>query len=275
MSTGRVVVTGASSGIGRACALRFSELGYEVFAGVRNAGDAEALCAAAPDRIRPVFLDVTDPAAIDRAVAALGGEPIAGLVNAAGIAVIGPLELVPLEELRRQFEVNVIGVIAVIRAFLPSLRLGPGRIVNVGSVAGRSALPGTGAYDASKFAIEGLTDTLRLELHAFGIGVSVIEPGAVATAIWRKSVAALATLRRDAAPEHCRLYDRLLAAIAVESARSERGAISPAAVVRAIEHALTARRPKTRYPVGRDARFWLLLNLLPDRLRDALILSRT
>jgi NAD(P)-dependent dehydrogenase (short-subunit alcohol dehydrogenase family) len=273
MAPPRIVVTGASSGIGRACALRFAEQGYEVFAGARSAAAADALRAIAPGRIRPLMLDVTDPAAITAAAAAVGGEPLAGLVNSAGMAVIGPLELVSLDDMRQQFEVNVLGLVAVTRAFLPALRTGRGRIVNIGSIAGRSALPGTGAYDATKFAIEALTDALRMELRDFHIAVAVIEPGAVATPIWGKTVADVETLKDRTPPENYRLYEVLMARVAKEASRSARAAAPVEAVVRAVEHAMTARRPKTRYPVGWDARFWLLLNLLPDSLRDRLILD--
>jgi NAD(P)-dependent dehydrogenase (short-subunit alcohol dehydrogenase family) len=272
---GRIVVTGASTGIGRACAERFAELGYEVFAGVRSAADGEAVRASSPEHIRPVRLDVTDPASIAAALAAVGPEPLAGLVNNAGIAVAGPLELVPLEDLRRQFEVNVVGLVAVTRAFLPLLRQRPpGRIVNIGSVAGRSALPGSGAYDASKFAIEAITDVLRMELHPWGVAVAIIEPGAVATPIWRKALDGAEALSSRAPPERYGLYRDLMAEIVRDVSQSARKAIPVDAVARAVEHAITARRPRTRYPVGLDAHLWLLLNLLPDRWRDGLILGQ-
>jgi NAD(P)-dependent dehydrogenase (short-subunit alcohol dehydrogenase family) len=273
MNIPRVVVTGASSGIGRACAIRLAELGYEVYAGVRRETDGAALRAAAPERITPLMLDVSEGEAIRAAVAAVGPRPLAGLVNSAGVAVIGPLELLELDDVRHGFEVNVTGLLAVIQAFLPLLRLERGRIVNVGSIAGRSALPGTGAYDATKFAIEALTDALRMEMRPFGISVSVVEPGAVATPIWRKTEEDLHAVKTRTPADRYRLYEDLMAKMVAESARAQRSAIAPAAVVRAIEHALRARRPRTRYPVGWDAWFWLLLNLLPDRARDRLILD--
>jgi NAD(P)-dependent dehydrogenase (short-subunit alcohol dehydrogenase family) len=186
--------------------------------------------------------------------------------------VVGPLELVPIEEWRRQFEVNVIGLVAVTQAFLPLLRRGRGRIVNIGSIAGRSALPGSAPYDASKFAVEAITDALRMELAPWGISVSVIEPGAVATAIWQKTLRGLDDLSRRAAPDRYALYSGLMARVRKE-AETPRSAIAAVEVVKAVDHAMTARRPKARYLVGRDARLWLLLNLLPDRWRDRLILS--
>jgi len=270
MAIGTILVTGASSGIGRACALRFAELGYRVLAGVRNASAGDALKASA---IEPILLDVTQSASIQSAVAVVGSGPLAGLINNAGISAIGPLELLSIDSWRQQFEVNVIGLVAVTRAFLPHLRRAKGRIVNIGSIAGRSALPGTGAYDASKFAVEAITDSLRMELHASGIRVSLIEPGAVATAIWAKTQRDTDDLTRGATPELQGIYGHLMSRIRAEAERAASKALPAEAVAKAVEHAITARRPKTRYVIGNDARFWLLLNLLPDKWRDWLILS--
>src|SRR5919204_489511 len=173
MARGNVLVTGASTGIGEATVRRLLELDFDVAAGVRKDEDADRLSAAGA---RPVKLDVTDQASIDAARARLGDAALAGLVNNAGIAVSFPLEFVPIEELRHQLEVNVIGQVAVTQAFLPALRKGRGRIVNVSSIGGRIALPLGGPYNASKFALEGLSDSLRRELRADGIEVSLIEP---------------------------------------------------------------------------------------------------
>lgn len=273
---GRIVVTGASSGIGRACALRFAGLGYSVLAGVRNGADGDAIQSASPQNIQPILLDVTRAESIAGAVAAAGDEPLTGLVNNAGIAVTGPLELVPVQAWRDQYEVNVIGLVAVTQAFLPLLggASGPGRVVNIGSIAGRSALPGSAPYDSSKYAVEAITDSLRMELHTSGIRVCLIEPGAVATTAWKKTLADLERLRRTADPETYHRYAGLLAMVEKEVTRAERTAISADAVAKVVEHAMTARRPKTRYVVGADAWFWLALNLVPDRWRDGLILSQ-
>lgn len=187
-----VVVTGASSGIGEACVLRLDGLGFRVFAGVRRQQDGDALRRKASERLAPVMLDVTDllsaQSASDSVAAATGGVGLAGLVNNAGTAVAAPIEFLPLGELRRQLEVNVVGQIAVTQAFLPLLRQGSGRIMNIGSVSGRIASPLLGAYTASKFAMEGLTDTLRRELSPWGVAVSIVEPGRIATPIWEKSL---------------------------------------------------------------------------------------
>jgi NAD(P)-dependent dehydrogenase (short-subunit alcohol dehydrogenase family) len=272
VAKGTIVITGASSGIGRACAVRFAGLGFRVIAGVRNPLAGGTLAALAHG-IEPVFLDVTNADTIRSIAETLDGEPLAGLINNAGIATVGPLELLPTDSWRGQFEVNVIGLAAVIRALLPRLRQGKGRIVNIGSIAGRSALPGSAAYDSSKFAVEAITDALRMELHPFGIRVSIIEPGAVATDIWEKSVRELDRLEQLALPDRRELYRRLTSKIREEIITSARKALPAEAVVKRVEHAMTARRPRTRYVVGGDARFWLLLNLLPDTWRDRIILS--
>jgi NAD(P)-dependent dehydrogenase (short-subunit alcohol dehydrogenase family) len=270
MAAGNILITGSSSGIGLACARQFAALGYRVYAGVRSITAGEEIRDAAQG-ITPVVLDVCQPASIHNAVASLGGEPLAGLINNAGVAILGPLELVPVEEWRRQFEVNVLGLVAVTQACLPHLRRGKGRIVNIGSIAGRSALPGTGAYDSSKFAMEGISDSLRLELRAFGIHVALIEPGAIATKIWQKSIAELDERSREAAPDLRELYTHLTSRIREESVKSQKSALAPEAVAKAVEHAMTAARPKRRYVVGWDAKLELLLNLVPGNLKDRLI----
>ena len=196
-----VVITGASTGIGAACALHLDALGLRVFAGIRNAADGEALHAQASSRLVPVHIDVTDSASIAAAVdtiqSLVGDAGLGGLVNNAGIAVGGPLEMLPLDELRRQFEVNVIGQLAVTQAFLPLLRKARGRIVNIGSIAGRVPLPLIGPYSMSKFALNAMTKSLRLEVDAWGIKVAIVEPGAIATPIWKKSTAAADALYPD------------------------------------------------------------------------------
>jgi NAD(P)-dependent dehydrogenase (short-subunit alcohol dehydrogenase family) len=273
MGKGIILVTGASTGIGRGCALRFAELGYWVFAGVRRASDGDALRADRSGLIEPVLLDVTSAETIAKALAAVGDQPLAGLINNAGIATLGPLELLPVAAWRKQFEVNVLGLVAVTQACLPLLRRGPGRIVNIGSIAGRSALPGSGAYDATKFAVEAISDVLRMELHSWGITVSLIEAGAVATPIWEKSLREADDLRHQVAPERYALYSSLMAKVRQEAEQAARTALPVSAVVKAVEKAMTARKPKSRYVLGRDAWFWLLLNWLPDKWRDWLIVS--
>src|SRR5688500_3137446 len=184
---GAVVITGASTGIGHACALDLDSHGCHVFAGVRREEDAERLRSERAF-IEPVRIDVTDADSIasarDRVGEAVGAAGLAGLVNNAGIAVPGPLEHLPIDELRRQLEVNLVGQVAVTQAFIPMLRTSRGRIVNIGSIGGRVALPMLGPYAASKHAIEGVSDSLRRELPPWGIEVSVVRPGPIATEIW-------------------------------------------------------------------------------------------
>jgi len=274
MATGNIVVTGASSGIGEACALRLDQLGFNVFAGVRKQTDGDALKAKASDRLTPLLLDVTSVPSITRAARTVGDVPLAGLVNNAGIVVAGPLELVPIELWRKQFEVNVIGQVAVTQAFLPMLRSGRGRIVNMGSVAGRSALPYSGPYCSSKYALEGISDSLRMEMQTWGIFVSIIEPGAIKTPIWDKSVAE-ANDALSAAPQPLlELYRTAIAKLKKGAQLAEKRASPVEDVVKAVEHALTAPKPKTRYVVGSDAKLRMRLNILPDRTRDSLILKQ-
>jgi len=273
---GAVVITGASTGIGEACALRLDQLGYRVFAGIRKAADGESLRQHASPRLVPVRLDISDEAEVGQAarnvIEALGGGGLAGLVNNAGIGVVGMLEFLPLETLRRQLEVNVIGQIAVTQAFLPSLRKARGRIVNIGSLSGLIASPFTGAYAASKFALEALTDSLRLELRPWKIHVSIVEPGFIQTPIAKKSMEAEEAFRAQLPVEALQLYEPYLrAARAATEAEAAKGA-STEVVVKAVVHALSARRPRTRYVVGNHSGLQISLGrALPDRWRDVLI----
>ncbi len=262
-----VVVTGASSGIGEACARRLAAAGWRVFGGVRREEDAERLRAGG---VTPVTLDVTDPGQIAGAAEAVGAE-LAGLVDNAGIALAAPLELVPLDELRRQLEVNVIGQVAVTQAFLPALRRGRGRIVLMGSIAGRSALPFLGPYAASKHAIEGIADSLRVELRPWGIGVSIVEPGTIRTPIWSKGAARADELRARFAPGAEELYGQAIERFRAVAVKRGLGGVEADEVAKAVERALTSPRPKARYVVGRDARTRARLQCLPTRLRDRLL----
>ena len=271
-----VVVTGASTGIGAACALDCASRGMTVFAGVRDSRAGEALAAKGGSRLIPITLDVTDEPSIARSVEvvqrAVGEAGLGGLVNNAGVFIGGPLEVIPLSQLRKQLEVNVIGQIAVTQAFLPLLRRGRGRIVNMGSIAGRGTIPLQGPYSASKYALEALTDALRMELQPWGIHVSIIEPGAIATSIWEKSGKTAEELESLVGDEAKALYSEAVVRIREAVAQSAQRAISPDVVVRAVHHALTAAHPKTRYLVGKDAklRAWMV-KWLPDRIQDTLL----
>ena len=270
MASGCVVVTGASTGIGEATAIHLRELGFDVRAGVRKDEDAERLRS---QGVPPLRIDVTDGASIAAAAEELGDTPLAGLVNNAGIAVSAPLEFVPIEELRRQLDVNLVGQVAVTQAFLPALRRGHGRIVNVSSIGGRVALPLGGPYAASKFGLEAVSDSLRRELAQFGIDVAVVEPGGVKTPIWQKGAETAEEIAADLPPEAEQLYGGMVAVLRREAARiAETDGMEPEQVARVIGQALTARRPKTRYLVGRDAKMrWAVAKRVPDRVLDRLI----
>ena len=266
--TRTVLVTGASSGIGEASALHLRRAGWRVLAGVRRDEDAERLRAAG---LEPLMLDVTNADHVAAAAETIADEPLHGLVNNAGIALAIPLEFIPLDELRRQLEINVIGQLAVTQALLPALRRGPGRVVNMGSIAGRSALPFMGPYAASKHAVEALSDTLRLELRPWGIHVIVIEPGSIATPIWTRSAAAADAIMARLPPEATALYGARVAAFRrLAAARGAKGA-PVATVAAAVERALTAPRPRPRVLVGSDARVRASFEILPVRLRDRLV----
>lgn len=278
MSRGSVVVTGTSTGIGRATALRLDAEGFRVFAGVRRAVDGEALGEAGSSRVAPLILDVTDSASIASAaeeVQAASGGDLAGLVNNAGIAVAGPLEFVPVDDFRRSLEVNLTGQLAVTQAFLPVLRGGSGRVVFISSIGGRLATPFMGPYHASKFALEAVADSLRQELKPHGLAVSVVEPGAITTPMWEKGREAGVAARDRFAPRAEELYGASLDRMeSLARETGERG-IPPEKVAGAVLKALTARRPRTRYRVGADARVGITVRkLVPDRLMDRLI-SRT
>lgn len=278
-----VLVTGASKGIGAACTLRLARDGFRVYAGVRNTDDGAALTGQAGDAVVPVQLDVTEAAQIEVAAARISDETgergLQALVNNAGVAVGGPLEFLPIDELRRQLEINVTGQIAVTQALLPLLRRArastkgdhrAGRIVFMSSVAGRSALPFMGAYAASKFALEAAADALRIELRPFHLTVSLVEPGVIDTPIWKTSRDVAEANLHTMPPQLEEYYGRALNAI--RSRIDSLGGLPPERVAEVVAHALTARRPRIRYIVGRDARLRVVMQqLLPDRARDWLV----
>jgi NAD(P)-dependent dehydrogenase (short-subunit alcohol dehydrogenase family) len=271
-----IVITGASTGIGAACALHLDRLDFHVFAGVRKQADGDALRQQASYQLTPIFLDVTDPASIAAAASTIstvvGETGLAGLVNNAGIVVGGPLEFIPIADLRRQLEVNVIGQVAVTQAFLPLLRQGRGRIVNIGSISGRVATPFLGPYAASKFALSALTDSLRVELRPWDIEVCLVEPGPIATPIWEKSLAVAEQMVQNLPPQAHAFYGSAFDRMRKFALNRSQIGIPPEAVAKVVAHALTAPRPKTRYLVGPGA--WLaalLAKFVPDRLRDGLM----
>lgn len=272
-----MLITGASTGIGEACALWLQDRGYRVFAGVRKSTDAEALQQKSKGHLTPVLLDVADEASIRKAVQfVLTQTPkLEGLVNNAGIAVAGPLEFVPLQELRRVLEVNVVGQVAVTQAFLPLLREARGRIVLMSSISGRVAAPLMGPYAASKFALEAIGDALRRELAPWGVEVSIIEPGNIQTPIWRKGIAWGEALKEQLSADAIRLYGPAIDGILRYIRGQDGKGLHPNEVARVVEQALVSACPKTRYVVGRDAKAGALLaRLLPDRWVDRFIAGR-
>jgi len=281
-----VAVTGASTGIGRATVMLLLQHGYTVYAGVRDTSSGDSLRAeaaarageAAAGELRLLALEITDPehvaAAAERVNAELDGGHFHGLVNNAGIAVAGPMEFLPLDDLRRQFEVNVIGQVALAQAFLPLIRERPGRLVFVGSVSGLVSSRLLGAYAASKFALEAVADAFRRELLPHKVRVSVVEPGRIATPIWERSLSE-GLARMDSMPPKAREYYGGLVKDLVASAKlaAEHGT-SPEAVARAVHRALSARRTRTRYFVGPDAHFInVLRRVLTDPQLDRLVSS--
>lgn len=275
-----VLVTGSSTGIGRACAVFLAQSGISVIAAVRRPTDGQQLESAVAN-LRSIQLDIADGASVAAAtgrIAEITGEAgVAGIVNNAGIAVPGPVEFVSIEDWRRQFEVNVFGHIAVTQALLPLLRRhvaahghGTGRIVFIGSIAGRVTMPIIGPYSASKHAIAAVAAALRMELRDQGIHVCLIEPGAVQSEIWRKGDEFAATIPPDAPAR--RLYGRQIEAVARTSRDSAAGAIPADRVARLVHKCLISSRSPIRKTVGRDAMFAAILRrFLPEKWFDNLL----
>lgn len=266
------LVTGASTGIGRAIARALAHRGWHVFAGVRKPSDAGAL---RDEGLEPVQLDITSAADVAAArdhVARVTQGNLHALVNNAGVAVAGPFEFLPLDDFRRQFEINVFGQVAVTQAMMPFLRQARGRICFIGSDNGYFSPPFTSAYNASKHGIEAFADSLRVELAPWGIEVSVIQPGAIKTPIWEKSKADADGLLERLPDAAHQLYGPAIAAVKRQVEKTVGYAVPPERVSEAVLHALTAARPRTRYRVGMDAYIqYLLARRVPDRLRDAII----
>ena len=279
-TTGAVVVTGASTGIGRATALQLDKAGYTGFAGVRTQKDAVALKKDASEKLTPLTLDVTKSrsikAAEQRVRRAVGKEGLVGLVNNAGIGFGGPVEYIPLDDYRRSFEVNYFGQIAVTQAFLPLLRRASGTIVNIASIGGRIASPFLSPYSGSKFALEALSDALRRELKPWGIEVVAVEPGSIATPIWEKA-GETATAATAAMPaEGRRLYGAQLERVGKLLEKTAKGGIPPKRVAQTIHKAIQKDRPKPRYLVGIDAKIAARMNaVLSDRGFDRMLERRT
>ncbi|MEQ1901256.1 MAG: SDR family NAD(P)-dependent oxidoreductase [Devosia sp.] len=268
-----VVVTGTSSGIGRATAKRLADDGFHVLAGIRRAEDAEK---AAGKNIEPVILDVTQSDTIEALTTRIATDPqrrpLRAVVNNAGIAVNAPVEMAPLEEWRRQLEVGVIGQIAMIQALVPILLQSGGRIVNIGSVGGRIAMAGFGPYSAAKFALEAVTDSLRREMEPFGLKVVMITPGAVSTGLSAHGTATANRLAALMTPEQHERHDGLVDAVIGLADAWSRDGIRPERVAAIVSRAVLALRPRTRYTAGPDAALLTgMIRFLPDRLLDGML----
>jgi len=270
------LITGASTGIGRATALHLDARGWRVFAGVRREEDAAALREAGSERLAPLILDVTDAGQIDAAAeqieAAVGEAGLDGLVNNAGIAVPGPLETLPIADFERQIGINLTAQVAVTQVLLPAIRRARGRIVFITSIGGLIAFPMFGAYHAAKFGLEAVGDVFRQELRPWGIKVAVVEPGSIATPIWERGEAEVDRIATRARDGQADLYGKAIEASREVGRKTGERGIPPEKVAKRIEHALSARRPRIRYLVGADARGQALAKkLLPDRVTDWLI----
>jgi NADP-dependent 3-hydroxy acid dehydrogenase YdfG len=267
-----IVITGASSGIGKATALHLDQRGFRVFAGVRKEADGLALSEEASDRLKPVLLDVTSDDSIEAAVntfsEATSGK-LFGLVNNAGLSLNGPLELVPVPEIRRLMDVNVTGLLAVTRAFLPSLRASRGRIVNISSGHGLLAIPDKSVYAASKFAVQAVSDALRIELRPFGVSVSCLAVGKVDTAVLDKIITDRQAMIDAADPATVALYRPLIEFF--DRQVKDLPGIAPLEVARVVGTTLTDARPKPHSLVGPGARKMKNLARLPIGLRDMLL----
>ncbi len=279
-ATKAIFITGASSGIGLATAKRFDTLGWRVFAGVLPGEDTTALQQGASDRMTIIPVDITSAEMVTAAqqsiARALGDAGLDGLFNNAGIPVSGPMELVPLPALEQIINVNVMGHVRVTQAFLPLVRKAQGRIVNTASILGRVVTPFGGPYCMTKFAMEAYTDALRMELAPWGIHVVAIEPGVIATPIWEKTLQDREDMDAELTPEGQQLYGTRLRQMRDSTRKQSSDGSPPEMVAAAVEHAMTAPTPRTRYLVGKQAHLVARMRwLLPDRLFDRLLSSRT
>jgi NAD(P)-dependent dehydrogenase (short-subunit alcohol dehydrogenase family) len=273
-----VVVTGASSGIGRATALRLTRGGWRVFAAVRKEGDARAIEADAGGALETFMLDLGNAESIAAAArdieARLAGRGLDGLFNNAGIGMIAPIEFIAPDVLRKAYEINVFGQIAMIQAFLPLVRMVKGRIVNTGSVGDHLSPPFSAALASPKAALASMSSALRLELRPQGIHVCIIEPGSINTPAVEKTLGGVEKSIADLPPKAATLYGEALRRMARTFAKNERAGSPPETVAEVVERALTDRHPKARYPAGKDAvKLTLLARFLPEQLMDIAILK--
>ncbi|MFI5026563.1 MAG: SDR family oxidoreductase [Solirubrobacterales bacterium] len=279
-ASGAVLVTGASTGIGRATALLLDNQGYRVFAGVRKPEDANSLANQGSDRLTPVTIDVTEQRSISDAKEtvqeAVANEGLVGLVNNAGVGGGGPIEFIPLDSFRETLEVNLVGQIAVTQAFMQLIRQAKGTVVFIASIGGRVASPFLSPYNASKFAIEALGESLRGEVKPWGIDVTVVEPGSIDTQIWAKGADTAAEQIEGLSDDARRLYGKQLARFGeVLTETADRG-IHPDKVADVVHKAISSGKPRHRYLVGTDAKIAARLKgTLPDRTFHKLAARQT
>lgn len=276
----KLFITGASSGIGLTIVKEFSNKGWHVFAGCRSSTDARLLKAINSDLVFPIHIDLTDPLKIKNACKSVedlvGDTGLQGLVNNAGIAVTGPLEFLNISDIQLQMDTNFIGQVAVTQAFLPAVRKGNGRIVNMSSISGKVAMPFLAPYAASKFALEAFSDSLRAELRPWDIPVIVINPGAVQTPIWDKAVTASKERKQNFPKEAFTLYGTLMERMLNNAEQAGSHGVPSSEVADAVIHALTSRKPKFRYYVGRNVNLAaILLKLTPEKLKNWFIFWTT
>ena len=265
------LVTGASTGIGHASALELASAGFTVFAGVRKESDAKRL---ADEGLLPVDLDVTDERSINAAVELVrsrGGDRLDALVNNAGIGMVAPIEYMPRDELRYEFDVNFFGQVAVIQSFLPLLRQARGRIVNIGTVGSHLSLPFGSPLNASKAAFRALNDSLRLELRPFGIHVSIVEPGAIRTPAIEKTLGDPDGAIGRLGPEAVARYGDALRKMMKRGYALEMDGSPPEVVARVVRRAVTARHPRIAYRAGKTAVAFTLMRAVPPRLFDRIV----
>lgn len=263
------IVTGASTGIGAATARELARRGFHVLAGVRRDQDGDAIRGAG---IEPLILDITNPDHIQALVAQVSDDPqgraVRALVNNAAVQANVPIEAFAIDEWRRMFEVNLFGQVAMVQALLPALIRSKGRVVNISSVGGKVAMATYGPYAATKFALEAVSDSLRRELTPVGVGVVVIEPGAVRTEMLGRAIATAGELVSAMTPEQSERYGALVHAVNAQAVSSTKSGLPAEAAAKVIAKAVTARKPRTRYTVGREAAMIRWLPFLPDRTLD-------
>lgn len=270
-----ILISGASTGIGRACAVQLARKGHNVWAGVRSQKSFDEITRMNVQGLTPVFLDVVDEKSIREAVSRIKKTSgvLHALVNNAGVAIGGPIEALRSEDWRRQFDTNFFGLIDLTRAALPMIRESKGRVVNISSISGRLASPFLGPYSASKFAVEAFSDSLRREMRHFGVTVCIIEPGPIKTPIWEKSVGVAEQMQGVMNKEMVDLYGSALEKFKKLMTDSGTSAPPVSVVVKAVEHALTAKVPQTRYPVGQTGIGLLVraANVVPDKWMDVIM----